>query len=282
MNQTLLAITEEINVYIKNAEENFQHDYSKITEMSIQYISKRLEEVKQKFENSLEINPDTEIFYFKHIKCHLLALIQYYSLVQKIELEKSPIKKKGIKKYYLKTLFKIKKKIARDKFFYNYFKSNSSQYDDHFFRRIDHDLFILSGGYLLEIDKNKNTPTVHVFVQMEAYEMLRHYLKKKIKELGTAVPTTTKSSKLLRWTTSKTDLIESIYALHSAGAFNNGKADLKDIAEYFQEIFDIDLGQYNRVFYDIRSRKNSKTKFVDSLKEALVKRIKDSDNELFI
>ncbi|KKX49191.1 hypothetical protein L950_0217010 [Sphingobacterium sp. IITKGP-BTPF85] len=133
MNQTLLAITEEINVYIKNAEEDFQHDYSKITEMSIQYISKRLEEVKQKFEQNLEIDPDTEIFYFKHIKCHLLALIQYYSLVQKIELDKPPIKKKGVKKYYLKTLFKIKKKLSHNKFFYNYFKSNSSQFDDHSF-----------------------------------------------------------------------------------------------------------------------------------------------------
>ncbi|MDH5827309.1 RteC domain-containing protein [Sphingobacterium faecium] len=281
MNQTLLAITEEINVYIKNAEENFQYDYSKITEMSIQYISKRLEEVKQKFENSLQINPNTEIFYFKHIKCHLLALIQYYSLVQEIELNKAPVKKKGIKKYYLKTLFKVKKKLTKNKFFYNYFKSNSSQLDNHFFRRIDHDLFILSGGYLLEIDKNKNTPTVHLFVQMEAYEMLRHYLKKKIKKLGTKEISTPKSSKLLKWTTSKIDLIESIYALHAAGVFNNGKADLKDIAEYFQQIFDIDLGQYNRVFYDIRSRKNNKTKFVDSLKDALSKRIKDTDNELF-
>lgn len=281
MNQTLLAITEEINVYIKNAEEDFQHDYSKITEMSIQYISKRLEEVKQKFEQNLEITPDTEIFYFKHIKCHLLALIQYYSLVQKIELDKPPIKKKGVKKYYLKTLFKIKKKLTHNKFFYNYFKSNSSQFDDHFFRRSAHDLFIPITDYLLEIDKSKNTPTVHVFAQMEAYEMLRHYLKKKIKKLGTKEISTPKSSKLLKWTTSKIDLIESIYALHAAGVFNNGKADLKDIAEYFQQIFDIDLGQYNRVFYDIRSRKNNKTKFVDSLKDALSKRIKDTDNELF-
>ncbi|MGJ1321521.1 RteC domain-containing protein [Sphingobacterium faecium] len=281
MNQTLLAITEEINVYIKNAEEDFQHDYSKITEMSIQYISKRLEEVKQKFEQSLEIDTDTEIFYFKHIKCHLLALIQYYSLVQKIELDKPPIKKKGVKKYYLNTLFKIKKKLSHNKFFYNYFKSNSCQFDDHFFRRSAHDLFIPITDYLLEIDKNKNTPTVHVFAQMEAYEMLRHYLKKKIKNLGTKEILTPKSNRLLKWTTSKIDLIESIYALHAAGVFNNGKADLKDIAEYFQQIFDIDLGQYNRVFYDIRSRKNNKTKFVDSLKDALNKRIKDTDNELF-
>lgn len=281
MNQTLIAITEEINIYIKNAEEDFQHDYSKITEMSIQYISRRLEEVKQKFEISPEINPDTEIFYFKHIKCHLLALIQYYSLIQKIELDKPPVKKKAVKKYYLKTLFKLKKKLTHNKFFYNYFKSNSSQFDDHFFRRTDRDLFIPTGDYLLEIDKNKNTPTVHIFVQMEAYEMLRHYLKKKIKKLGTKEISTPKSNKLLKWTTSKIDLIESIYALHAAGVFNNGKADLKDIAEYFQQIFDIDLGQYNRVFYDIRSRKNNKTKFVDSLKDALSKRIKDTDNELF-
>lgn len=86
----------------------------------------------------------------------------------------------------------------------------------------------------------------------------------------------------IKWTASKSDLIESIYALHSAGVFNNGKADIKEIAQYFEQTFDIDLGQNNRVFYDIRARKNNKTKFLDIIREALIKRIKNTDNELFL
>ncbi|WP_430981309.1 RteC domain-containing protein [Sphingobacterium faecium] len=104
-------------------------------------------------------------------------------------------------------------------------------------------------------------------------------LKKKIKSLASKQIVTKSKTSKLKWTASKSDLIESIYALHSSGVFNNGKADLKEIAEYFQEVFDLELGQYNRVFFDIRARKNNKTKFLDALKDSLVKRINDTYNE---
>lgn len=81
----------------------------------------------------------------------------------------------------------------------------------------------------------------------------------------------------LMWTSPKVSLIELLYALHSEGVFNNGAADLKDIAEYFEHIFEIDLGQYRRVFLEIRARKNDKTKFISALNEALLKRMENSD-----
>ncbi len=120
---------------------------------------------------------------------------------------------------------------------------------------------------------------------MEAFEMLRHYLEKKIKGYGSRSkknPQAVLPASVLKWTTSKTDLIELIYALHASGTFNNGKADIKEIAEYFQHIFNVELGQYNRVFYDIRARKINKTKLLDNLKENLIRRIKETDNELFM
>src|SRR5690606_5556729 len=122
-----------------------------------------------------------------------------------------------------------------------------------------------------------------VFAQIEAYEMLRHYLKKKIKAFADktgALPAG--RSNQLKWTTSKVDLIELIYALHAAGVFNNGRADLKEIAECLQQVFDIDLGQYNRVFYDNGARKLNKTKFRYALEDGLKKRMTETDNQLFI
>src|SRR5690606_31451737 len=97
MNKTLLIINEEINNYIDAVEEQYQHDYSKISELSIQYISGRLEHVKEKFEHGQNISSKEEVFYFKYIKTHLLASIQYYSLIQRIELKKPPRKTKKIK-----------------------------------------------------------------------------------------------------------------------------------------------------------------------------------------
>ena len=80
------------------------------------------------------------------------------------------------------------------------------------------------------------------------------------------------------WTGSKVSLTELLYALHSEGVFNNGAVDLKNIAEYFEDIFDIDLGQYRRTFLEIRVRKSERTKFINSLKENLTKRMDNSDD----
>mgnify|MGYP000703370779 CR=1 FL=1 len=82
----------------------------------------------------------------------------------------------------------------------------------------------------------------------------------------------------LTWTGSKVALIELIYALHTEGVFNNGAADLKDIAEYFEHTFEIDLGQYRRVFLEIRARKNDRTKFLTTLNDSLQKRMENSDD----
>lgn len=281
MNQTFIKINEDITTYVKQLEEQYQHDSSQIIEMAIRFVSAKLEKVKEQFESVPDISERDEIFYFKNIKCHLLALIQYYYMVQNIETKKPAIPIRKIKKYYLKQLWKTKQKISSNRFYYNYYKSNCNKLDKQFFTRLDHDFFLPYNDIIVDVDKRYTTPMVYTFSNVEALEMTRHYLKKKVKKSDTPQPLIQQKQAKIKWTASKADLIESIYALHSTGVFNNGKADLKEIAEYFQEIFDVDLGQYNRVFYDIRSRKNNKTKFLDQAKEALIKRIKDTDNELF-
>ena len=80
------------------------------------------------------------------------------------------------------------------------------------------------------------------------------------------------------WTDPKTALIELIYAFHSHSSLNNGKADIKEIATNFEQIFNIDLGDYYKTYLEMKMRKNSRTKFLDSLRESLLKRMDDSDD----
>ena len=81
----------------------------------------------------------------------------------------------------------------------------------------------------------------------------------------------------LSWTDNKSALIELLYALHYQGSFNNGNADIKEIAIYFETIFNVDLGQYRRTFLEIRDRKSDKTKFINSLEKELLKRMEETD-----
>lgn len=85
-----------------------------------------------------------------------------------------------------------------------------------------------------------------------------------------------KQSKLF-WTGSKTDLIELIYALQSSGVVNSGTADIKELAAVCEQIFNIELGNYYHTFIEIRSRKCNNTKFLDKMKESLLKRIAELD-----
>ena len=78
-------------------------------------------------------------------------------------------------------------------------------------------------------------------------------------------------------TGSKVALIELLYALHAEGTFNFGTSDLKDVVEFFEQTLKIDLGQYHRAYLEIRIRKTNRTKFLNTLKETLTKRMDNSD-----
>ena len=68
-----------------------------------------------------------------------------------------------------------------------------------------------------------------------------------------------------------------LYALQSTGSFNNGSIGIKDLANELQSLFNVDMGNYYRAFQEIRIRKSSRTSFMDQLKNRLIKRMDDSD-----
>jgi hypothetical protein len=114
-----------------------------------------------------------------------------------------------------------------------------------------------------------------------AHDLLQVYIEDKLLEMdnkGAIKKSQHNPNIKLTWTSSKVALTELLYALHSEGVFNNGATDLKDIAEYFEHIFEINLGQYRRTFLEVRVRKGERTKFINSLKERLVKRMDDTDD----
>ncbi|MEP0712451.1 MAG: RteC domain-containing protein, partial [Algoriphagus sp.] len=79
------------------------------------------------------------------------------------------------------------------------------------------------------------------------------------------------------WTDSKSALIELAYALHSRGAVNHGKSDVKAIITLMESLFNVQVGNFYRTFQSMRGRKKNRTIFLDSLKESLVKRMDDTD-----
>ena len=87
------------------------------------------------------------------------------------------------------------------------------------------------------------------------------------------------SNNSLKWTASKTALTELIYALYSHGAFNNGNTEIKLIAKTFEDAFNIELGDFYHTFMELKARKINRTKFLDRLCEALIKKMDEQDEK---
>ncbi|WP_298948607.1 RteC domain-containing protein [uncultured Polaribacter sp.] len=130
-------------------------------------------------------------------------------------------------------------------------------------------------------DEQFSTSKDSTVAKILAFDMLIIHLKKEVDKLeDNGMETngnTFKKQSQLFWTGNKTELVELIYALYSAGKINSGTADIKELAMTFEEMFNINLGDFYRTFLEIRSRKINQTKFIDKLKESLITKMLESD-----
>ena len=149
--------------------------------------------------------------------------------------------------------------------------------DEQYFVRGNRDLRMPLESFHFLIDDEFSTCQDGTVATIMAYDMLIVYLRKEVDDLNNNMEPTKntameKPSKLF-WTGSKTDLIELLYALHTSKSINGGTVDIKEMASHFEYFYNVDLGNYYHTFIDIRSRKSSRTRFLDRLIEMLNQRM---------
>ena len=87
-------------------------------------------------------------------------------------------------------------------------------------------------------------------------------------------------AKKLKWTDGLVEFVELLYALHRLGCFNKGKITLTSLFGTLGSIFDFEVKNFSRTFTDIKNRsKGECTVFIDSMKEAILQKIKDDDEK---
>lgn len=268
LNEQLNFIDLEIDNSIKKCEKAVE-----IILISIANLKKNI--TKNIFKTGSE-----EIQFFKEIKPQFSSKLIYYNMVYKIEMKRPNGGNRIVKKYFQNELQKLKAYFDNELDFYKYYRSGSSYLDHKYFLRGKFDIKLALDSYYFETDTSFSTSHDFKVARILANDLIQLYIEDQLimienKDLGDK--SQRKPNTKLIWTSSKVALTELIYALHSEGVFNNGATDLKDIAENFEHIFEIDLGQYRRTFLEIRARKNDKTKFITTLNDALLKRMENSD-----
>ncbi len=250
------------------------------SEKSIDITIKVINNVKKQFLKNKSISHDVEIDFFKNIKPKFTALYIYHNAIFKIETKMPHGGDRIIRKYINKELKNLNRYFDNNLDFYNYHRTGNTFLDFKYFIRGNHDLKLRLDSFYFEADHNFATSHDFKVAKILAHDLVEVYLeskllnmgKKKCKEKSQREP----KGKMV-WTGSKVSLTEILYAFQTSGVFNNGTAELKDIANYFEQVFDIDLGQYRRTFLEIRGRKTDKTKFINSLQEDLIHRLEKSD-----
>jgi len=256
-------------------------DQIKKCEQAITVILKSINELKKVATKTNFKSKSEEIQFFKEVKPQFTSKLIYFNLVYRIEMKKPNGGNKILKKYYNNELLKLKAFFDNELEFYQYYRSGSTYLDYKYFLRGEFDIKLALDSYYFESDMSFATSHDFKVATILANDLIELYLENQLLMLENnenSEKSQRKPNVKLTWTGSKVALIELIYALHTEGVFNNGAADLKDIAEYFEHTFEIDLGQYRRVFLEIRARKNDRTKFLTTLNDSLQKRMENSDD----
>jgi hypothetical protein len=209
-----------------------------------------------------------EIAFFKTIKPHFISALWYHQHLFKIQLFEAYNTNDARLKYYRKQLSILEAFMSKNQEFYRYILSNAVHLDEKYFMRVP-------AKRRAGIDEKSSTPQDIFLSNILCNEQLKGYLIKAIQKIE--LPISTPVNSALTWTGSKTDLIELIYALQAVGVFNKESADVKQIATHFEIVFNVTLGNYYRVFQEIRIRKTGQVNFINQLKDGLLERIRDSD-----
>ncbi|MCA4896330.1 MAG: RteC domain-containing protein [Cytophagales bacterium] len=239
-----------------------------IASKSLQAIKASLIELKGFVRDYPFKEEQEEIQFFKEIKPVFMSQYYYHEKILSIKINEPVGNREELIRYYYQELKLIQDFKNKNCEFYKYCITNSTHLDDQYFSR--------EGNRNINPNEDErfSTGCDNTLALLLANQMLMDYLQSAIKKASSE---SEDEEVLLTWTGPKTYLIELVYALQSAETFNNGKADIKQIASAFENIFNISLGNYYRVFQEIQQRKKGKSYFLDQLKDKFILRVNEFD-----
>jgi hypothetical protein len=248
------------------------HPTIEMAKLCMLIIKKYLNDLRDHIIEHRFESPDAEIYFFKWSKPRFYSRMIYYSQLYKIELNKPPGNEDVSKKYLQGEMKKIIRFFNNNREFYHYWRSGANHLDHIYFLRKNKDKSSMEEAFFIERDEQFSTIYDYKVARIEADKMLSDYLngapqnQNKISEIT--------RSKLI-WTAQKAGLVELLYALHASAVFENSQ--IKAIATYFSDVFDVNLGNIYKTYEEIRLRKKNRTAFLDSLRRNLMRKMEEDD-----
>lgn len=242
-------------------QEGFVKNLEKLKEIE-GFIQKMHDEVRDYQFTSLQ----EEIFFFKKVKPLVVKEYVFMTWLKKLHEQYTCCalqNKDFLKKQVLKAahFFEEEKELVR------YMKRNESYNDERYFTRLKSGEDI-NEDYGINLDARITSSHGFVWAKLLAYQKIEHYCvayltAKKEKVQQQEIKNTAMK---LKWTATRTDAAELLYALYFSGAVNYGDATVQKLAAVFDSVFETQLsGTIYRDFIDIKNRKKESAKFLNKL-----------------
>jgi len=274
---------DEIEKQIKEIERNEKNEITKSVQI-LMFLESKLEELKSFIVQYDFKTEDEEIMFFKEIKPKIVSKLIYYMSVYKIEINRPKGSCSIIETYLLTELDLLKHYFDCNIEMYHYYRTGGTHFDKiYFLRNRDADIPMNIACFYFERDVRFSTVYDYKIAKIMANDLLEVYIKSQLAKLKEdalnehEIDTEFKARE--SWTASKTDLAELIYALDTSKCINHGNIKLKAITSYLEDVFNISIGDIYRIYLEIRERKGSRTQFLDRLKDKLIERMDEADND---
>lgn len=245
------------------------------TKRIIDVVKTTMEQLRKHVKDCSFANETDEIHFFKAIKPKFTSKLIYYMRLYKLETNLPHGDVKLRRKLLKKELRDLQETLTRHLPFFQYYRSGATYLDNKYFLRSSQDIDLIPDPQYLGLDTAFHTAHEYLISELLAYEKLSQHLREELAKLQQKTLLTTgkpaEARHELTWTESRAALYELIYAVFSAGAVNNGNAEIKEIARVFGENFNVDVSQIYRAGQELRIRKTGRTKFLNKL----IKRVEE-------
>lgn len=194
-------------------------DINKRANKAAKLIKNTLENFRTKIRKEGFRSTEDEIHFFKYVKPKISSYLIFYSVLAEIETCKITLNDEELKLFIDKKERKFRHVMRENIDFVKYYNAGLSHLDNFYFVREANFLSMSKNSTHQLADPEFNASHDMVAANIMAFELFKKHVDPKpdFQAYGPPVPK-------LKWTASKSDFIELVYALQATTAINYGEA----------------------------------------------------------
>lgn len=281
----IISIVENFKAEIKGIENEKLSELSSV-ELCIKISRRCMQNLRLELRKHHFKSTEDEIYFFKHIKPSIYSKIKFFSKLYQFLLARPQGSIKKQRNFIDAEIEKLQRDYKKNLDFVKYYREGSTYLDRYYFLRGKDEVQLITDTSHYLTDAEFSTSHDNLVAKIMAYDLLINHYQKLLQELRFTESQGLQNSngvlnhytkRGFKWTRSKTDLIELIYALQASGAIEDGTAAINAMVNACEELFEIELGNPYRTFLEIKERKKDQTKFLDDMKIALQQKMDRED-----